>query len=320
MSRPAVSVIIPTYNYGRFVTEAVDSVLAQTCQDLEVIVLDDGSTDDTSERLAPYNDRVRYIRQTNQGPSATRNNAIEVSRGEFIAFLDADDVWHPQKLEAQLAYVSRHPEVGLHAADGVVERPTQWQPLPSSLDEFAADISLDALVIRARFAPSGVMIRKTYLDEAGRFDPTLRWAEDRDLWLRIASRHRVSKLCLPLWWYRFHANNASSAAVSMETNEREMLDKAFREIDALRGRFVLRQRALSHAAFAAALMYDNAHRPWTALARIVRSFVLFPWPHRRSDVNVPLVRSKRLLRIAGRLAHDAGRSAVLATSGRRCGC
>src|SRR5271156_2034659 len=102
MSRPAVSVIIPTYNYGRFVTEAVDSVLAQSYTDHEVIVVDDGSVDDTPERMQPYAERVRYLRQPNQGPSAARNNGIEAARGEYVAFLDADDLWHPRKLEAQL--------------------------------------------------------------------------------------------------------------------------------------------------------------------------------------------------------------------------
>ena len=98
---PAVSVIIPCHNYGRFVTAAVESALSQTYQPVDVIVIDDGSTDDTPERLQAFGSRIRYIRQENQGVSAARNTGIRQSCGEWVAFLDADDFWHPQKLEAQ---------------------------------------------------------------------------------------------------------------------------------------------------------------------------------------------------------------------------
>ncbi len=320
MSRPTVSVIIPTYNYGRFVTEAVDSVLAQTHPDREIIVVDDGSSDDTPQRMAPYADRVRYLRQANQGPSASRNNGIAAARGEFVAFLDADDIWHPQILEAQLSYLGAHPEVALVATDCTLDRPAAWPALPASLADIATPVTLDELVIHSRFGICGVIIRKAHLDEVGCFDARLKAAEDRDLWLRLADRFRIAKLQLPLWWYRFHESNSSYAAARMEANERDMLEKAFREVRGLRGRSLLKQRARSYAAFGAALMYDDAQMPWLALSRILQSFMLFPWPHRRSDVNTPLVRSKRAILISARLLRDAKRSASVAIFGRRCGC
>lgn len=320
MGRPAVSVIIPTYNYARFVTEAVDSVLAQTYGDLEVIVVDDGSTDDTPERMKTYGDRVRYIRQANQGPSATRNNGIEAARGDLIAFLDADDVWHPGKLRAQMSYLEAHPDVALLATDCTLELPQPWPALPACVADTAVDVGLDELVIHSRFGICGVVIRRKCLDAAGLFDASLRAAEDRDLWLRIASRFRIAKLCLPLWWYRFHESNSSYAAARMEANERDMLVKAFRELDGLRGRRLLKRRARSYAAFAAALMYDEARMPWVALWRLLQSFLLFPLPHRRRDVNVPLVRAKRTLLILGRLTRDWGRQPALASAEKPCGC
>src|ERR1019366_6906368 len=108
-----VSVVIPAYNYGRFVTEAAECALNQTYRPLEVIVVDDGSTDDTRQRLAPYLDRIQYVYQENRGLSAARNTGIRHARGEWIAFLDADDFWHPQKTTVQLGAVAGDPAIGV---------------------------------------------------------------------------------------------------------------------------------------------------------------------------------------------------------------
>src|SRR4051794_37497436 len=117
-----VSAIIPTYNSGPLVVEAVQSVLAQTRPADEIIVVDDGSTDDTAERLASFGDRIIYHRQTNRRVAAARNTGLRMSTGDFVAFLDADDAWHPQKLERQLAVLNFRPEIGL-LATGVSDWP-----------------------------------------------------------------------------------------------------------------------------------------------------------------------------------------------------
>ena len=113
MNSPKVSVVIPSYNLGRLLTQAIDSVLAQTVVPSEIIVVDDGSTDDTQVRLEPYSGRIRCIRQGNRGVSAARNRGIREASGQLIAFLDADDVWHPRKLELQLAAFEDRPDLGL---------------------------------------------------------------------------------------------------------------------------------------------------------------------------------------------------------------
>src|SRR5436305_5180727 len=107
MNGVPVSVVIPTYNCGGLVAEAVGSVLAQSRLPAEIIVVDDGSRDDTRERLAPFGDRIRYVCQANQGVSAARNLGVQHARGEVIAFLDADDIWHPRRLELQLQVMLR---------------------------------------------------------------------------------------------------------------------------------------------------------------------------------------------------------------------
>ena len=113
--RPTVSVVIPTYNYGRYICETIDSALAQTYKPLEVIVVDDGSTDDTRERLAAYSDRIRYILQKNSGPAAARNTGIVAAQGEFVALLDSDDLWLPEKVERQVALYLREQDAGIVA-------------------------------------------------------------------------------------------------------------------------------------------------------------------------------------------------------------
>jgi glycosyltransferase involved in cell wall biosynthesis len=110
---PTVTVIIPTYNYGRFVADAIASVLAQTYAVFEIVVVDDGSTDETEEVVKTFGERVRYIKQQNAGVSAARNAGIEVSSGDLIAFLDADDTWLPEKIEKQVAKFAEDAEIGL---------------------------------------------------------------------------------------------------------------------------------------------------------------------------------------------------------------
>ncbi len=115
---PAVSVIIPTYNRARYVTEAIESVLAQTFTDYEILVIDDGSTDSTKALLQPYLSKIIYIHQENRGVSAARNKGLKAAKGEWIAFLDSDDIWLPKKLEIQFEDIQHHDNIDLHICNG----------------------------------------------------------------------------------------------------------------------------------------------------------------------------------------------------------
>lgn len=117
VSRPKVSVVIPTYNRANYITAAIESVFAQTLRDIEVMVVDDGSTDHTAERLAPFSGRLNYVRTGNQGPARARNEGMRRAKGEYIAYLDSDDLYYPFKLQAQAEVLDRYPDVGLVYSD-----------------------------------------------------------------------------------------------------------------------------------------------------------------------------------------------------------
>lgn len=279
---PLVSAVIPTYNYGHYVTEAVDSVLAQTYKNVEVIVVDDGSTDDTRDRLAVYGSRIRYIHQQNQGLSAARNTGIKAAGGPFVAFLDSDDLFHPRKLELQMRVFAARPELGLVATGQFSDEPATWAPAPDGPPPVQG-LSLVDVVTRSRFAPSSVVARRECFEVVGQFDTTLRSVEDRDMWIRIADRFPLVVIPLPLTWYRVTPGSMSRNPQRMEYYEQVVLDRAF-ALPAVVGRRLLRRRARSLAAFAAAVMYREAGMYAPAVTRALRSLWLWPWPHETADL------------------------------------
>jgi glycosyltransferase involved in cell wall biosynthesis len=299
---PLISVVIPTYNYGRFVTFALESVLAQTYRNFEVIVVDDGSTDDTRQRLAPYMDRCRYLYQRNQGLSAARNTGIRAAQGELIALLDSDDVWHPRKLEFQAAYMSNHPEVGLLASAGLFNSDGVWPILPETVEVPAYPVTARQLALHSRFGPSGVLIRATCFHAVGLFDLDLRSAEDRDMWIRIAISFPIMELQTILWWGRIHPGSMSQVAARMEENDLKLLRKTFAKGFPLHGDWLLRLQSFSYAFKHSAYTYDSSGMHFRGLTRTVRSLFLWPFPFSREASNKPFERLRMLATMILRLA------------------
>ncbi|SHF68048.1 Glycosyl transferase family 2 [Desulfacinum infernum DSM 9756] len=192
-----VSVIIPTHNRARMVREAVESVLAQKDARFELIVVDDGSTDETPEALGPHRDRLRFIRQENRGVSAARNRGIQVARGEWIAFLDSDDLWLPGKLRAQLSFFEEHPDLLICQTEEVwIRNGRRWNP--KKYHAKPSGYCFGRLLERCLVSPSAVMIHRRVLNEVGLFDETLPACEDYDLWLRIGCRRPIGLVPEPL--------------------------------------------------------------------------------------------------------------------------
>jgi glycosyltransferase involved in cell wall biosynthesis len=249
MRKPdSVSVVIPSFNCGSFVTQAIDSVLAQTSAPAEVIVVDDGSTDDTAERLKPYRDRIRYVFQENRGVSAARNRAVAESRGNFVAFLDADDVWHPRKLELQLKAFATAPDVGLLSTTTFHWPAFVFPELTEDISDAIIPIPWDDLAVKCRFGTSSVVVRRSTLERAGPFDTELQGPEDRDMWLRIGEVAKVARLNLPLTGYRSVPGSLSRRAATMEAFERRILRK-MDERRIWKGRWLLRRKSYSHLTF-----------------------------------------------------------------------
>jgi len=192
--RPLVSVVVPAYNVAWCVSRAVDSVLAQTLGNFELIVVNDGSTDDTRKVLSAYGDSIRVIDQANRGMSAARNAAIGSSRGRLVAFLDADDYWLPEKLARQADFLQRRPEIGFCSTAARVVNPkgellTVWRCPQRSVDMLETLFAENAAIAGGC---SAVVVRRELLDRVGPFDETLRGFEDPDLWIRLAAVSRYA--------------------------------------------------------------------------------------------------------------------------------
>jgi FkbM family methyltransferase len=284
VSDALVSIIIPTYNRAAMVVDAVESALAQTHREVEIIVVDDGSTDDTQERLERFGDRIVRLHQTNQGVSAARNAALRRATGEFIAFLDSDDLWHHRKLEIQLAYLRENPELGLLASHigriGAGQERCR-EPLPD-LSRIPCDtVTLAESVLAPRFATSTVIVRRSAVAARDWFDTRLPTAEDRDLWIRIVARSPVRRLDVELAFGRANQSDHLSARPSCtDGNALRMLDKVFREVPELRGRSALRRRARSAALYQSGLLYTECSLHLRALKRVIQSLITWPLPSR----------------------------------------
>lgn len=198
---PRVSVIIPAYNCAAWIGRAIGSVLAQSIHEIEIVVIDDGSTDDLAAALRDYSDRVLLVRQKNSGAAAARNHGAAIARAEFLAFLDADDFWHPRKLEYQLLAFARWPHIALcytacTHVDGDNSPESHDTPPPIS-DVLRPGPDFDALFAFPYLGTPAVMMRRSLFNELRGFREDLHSAEDVDLWLRACFGRETAFVAFP---------------------------------------------------------------------------------------------------------------------------
>ncbi|MBX6377399.1 MAG: glycosyltransferase [Clostridia bacterium] len=224
---PRVSVVIPVYNHEEFVAEAVGSALNQTYRDLEVIVVDDGSTDGTPAKVAAFADRIRSFRKANGGTASALNLGIREARGELIAWLSSDDVFLPEKIDLQVRYLDAHPHVGLCYTDfyvidarGAVTGEVRCTSLPNREAWTRALLSQGCLI-----NGSTTLIRRNLLAEVGGFDESLPQAHDLDLWIRLSLRTEFGHIPQSLVKYRWHHKNLSRGPDALAYTPR-VLEKA----------------------------------------------------------------------------------------------
>ncbi|WP_244311991.1 glycosyltransferase [Marinobacter vulgaris] len=183
--------ITPTYNRAKFLPDAISSVLGQSFSDFELIVVDDGSTDDTCSVIEPFlvDSRVRYLHQENRGQSHARNIALGLAEGEFIAFLDSDDLWSPWKLEKQLAVFDTEPEADIVHGDEAIINEQGRVTSSKNMKRYSGFISPHLLADNS-VSITTALVRRRCFDEMGVFDTSIGVADDYDLWLRFSARYR----------------------------------------------------------------------------------------------------------------------------------
>lgn len=226
----AISVVIPTYNYGRFISEALDSVFVQTLRPSEVIVVDDGSEDETERVVGSFGDKVIYIRQENQGVCAARNTGVARSSCELISFLDADDYWEPVKLQMQFERFENDPELGMVHCGMREFDGESGSTVALHLDGGEDDVA-DSLLLwngPVIVGPGGtIMVKRLAFDQVGGFDPEMKVGEDWDFCYRIAREFRIGFVRRPLVNYRSHSASAHRNVEEMERGMSRFYEKAF---------------------------------------------------------------------------------------------
>jgi glycosyltransferase involved in cell wall biosynthesis len=213
---PQISVIIPSYNQAQFVAAAVESVLAQTYPEVEAIVVDDGSTDDTQAVLAAYSGRIRCIHQENRGLAGARNTGFLASRGDYLLFLDSDDLIHPDKLALHVSLMEADPAFGLVYSAWQQINADGTQVLGEVRPNRQGQLLKELLLRRFFFFASAAVVRRECMERVGLFDESLQWSEDADMWLRLArAGYPFGYIDRTLLKYRIHADSMT-ASISPE--------------------------------------------------------------------------------------------------------
>ncbi len=225
---PNVSIVIPAYNAMKYLPETIDSVLNQTYNDFEVLIINDGSSDHIVQWVSQLVDpRVKLISQTNQGVTVARNKGIACAQGEYIAFLDADDLWEPTILEKQVRCLEDNPAVGLvHTWMTIIDEQSK---LTGKVMTSNAEGDAWKQVVELNTVPcSSVMVRRCCFETVGVFDQNLRNIDDWDMWIRIAARYPFAVIKEPLMRYRQHLNNMTKNWKEVEQSSQIIIETAFR--------------------------------------------------------------------------------------------
>jgi len=275
---PGVSVVIPTYNIGPFIGAAIDSVLAQGFQDFELLVIDDGSSDDTPDIADGFDDpRVRVYRRAHRGPTYAMNEAIERAQGRWIAFLDGDDLWMPEKLERHIEVMTARPDLDLTFC------------LSRMIDECGRDLHItsprwsgpltyrDLLISNPAANGSSIVVNREALVRAGGFDTAFAAVYDQELWLRLALLRRDNIACIPevLTLYRRRVGQITADASVMERGWRQMMNK-HRQLQPDIVAEVESHSRSNLCRYLAAIAYESGHYQ-IGLGHIKESIQCAPW-------------------------------------------
>jgi glycosyltransferase involved in cell wall biosynthesis len=322
-SSPKVSIIICAYNSARYITETLESVLAQGYQDYEIIVLNDGSTDGTEEIIQPYFDKIIYLKQENRGLAGARNAAIKIARGEYLALLDSDDIWLPNYLEKMVGLLESNPEADVYYPNALMFGDHHLSgKIYQDIKPSTRPVTIEGLLTQKCCVFGAVIMKREILNRVGLFDEELRAAEDLDLWLRILQHdYHIDYTEEVLVKYRKHMASLSGGGSTMYFNhcirvfqklidsaqatpaqatlaaERIKMQQADREIVALK-------EAIQNRDFASSLIHGVnvfAIRPNVKLKIVMMGLLISPqiifWLLSRNDSGagkpkIPLIQNK----------------------------
>ncbi len=275
---PKVSIIIPTYNRQSYLSGVIKSVLDQTFDDFEVVLIDDGSTDQTKEVVEKYintqPDKIKYFYQGNKGPSAARNNGIKQASGEYIAFLDDDDEWLPDKLKYQIDGFSQNQNIGLVYTDYYIIVEGSSAPHIHHCEEFNRARFETMFYIKNLISTPTIMVRKKCFEKAGLFDENLDVAEDWDMWLRLFRRYDFLRIPQPLVKVNVNAISQSSDGDKNLANDLKFLDKIFSE-PGIKSK-ALKAKSYSYRYYKAAIAYRENGNIKKMRNAILKSIMLYP--------------------------------------------
>lgn len=292
MASPVVSIIIPTYNCALYIAETIASVLNQSFKDIELIVVDDGSTDATRDIVASFGQPVRLVTQANAGVCVARNRGISEAAGKYICLMDHDDYWFPHKLARQISILEQQPETGVVYSSFILwhrDESTGQFPSPDSFDlntylddtvpEFSGWI-YHQFLIDCWMLTSTAMFRAEIFDQCGLFDESLPYSEDWDLWLRISRSYPFAQLRRPTTLYRQHAQQGNRLARDIDYRTRLLQDAVKKwGLCSQDGRCVTRhafnkQLATYHSSFA--LGHLRAGNRKLAITALLKSWTTYP--------------------------------------------
>lgn len=292
MIRRRLSTIINAYNSEQYIADALNSVINQTYPSDEIIIIDDGSTDGTADCISKFiNKDIRYIYQSNQGPSAARNRGIQETTGEYITFLDSDDQWLEDKNQVQMDFLSSHSDVYL--VSGIA----WWWDIVSGkrwLDSYKTrkynEIRRDILIENIVGNPSMVMLKRVVLDKIGLFNPQMRWGEDWDLWIRIISKFNVVILPNPVIVYSSHPKSLSQTDILENINRSWTISsRVIMASQPFWYRPIAKTRAWSHYALQRAMYTLEIQSPRkTQLVYAASAFFAYPVDKWRKKIRVLL--------------------------------
>lgn len=252
-----VSVIITAYNQAPLVIQAIESVLLQTYRPIEIIVVDDGSTDDTKQQLLRFGDAIRYVYKDNGGACSARNTGIHLAQGEYIALLDGDDRYLPRKIEESIKCFEKYPDIGfVHTAAYFVDREDRILRVFSRPESRTIDWIGKKLLFFDFVCNSTVVVRKSCFETVGLYDESIFSAADWDLWMRLAVRYKAGFVNVPLTKYRLVSNYILNHLEEVEAEDRLVLDRALARYPDL-GEYAKRK---AHSNLSLQLATANLHR------------------------------------------------------------